>query len=151
MQIAVPVLPGTKSSPMSSPQIFMLNGRTSVEADGLGTPGQQDGCIGPASSGFWASVYGNRSFISIHASHAHGEALRSNSAITPHAMKSSSRTHRALREACGRLNSMANRSQAAASISNSPMTAKRTMCGLFLGHKALHLRCQLLSSRKDES
>jgi hypothetical protein len=150
MRIAAPALPATRSSPMSSPLIFMPNDRTSAAVDGHGTPDQRGGCIGPASSGFWGFVCGNRSSISIRASHARGEALRSHSAITRRAMKSSSRIRRALREAWRRFNSMANQSQEA-DISNSPMMAQRTMCVSFLGHKALHLRCQLRAPLKDES
>ena len=135
---------------MSSPLIFMPNGRTSAAADGRGTPAQQGGCIGPASSGFWVFGCGNRNSISIRASHVRGEASKSHSAITRHVMKSSSRTHTALRGGWRRLHSMANWSQAGARISNSPMTAQRTMCTFFLGHKALHLRCQLRFQRKDE-
>ena len=53
-------------------------------------------------------------------------ALRSHSAITRRATKSSSRTHKGLRGGCRLLNSMAHPS-AAACLSSWPMTAQRTM------------------------
>ena len=59
--------------------------------------GSAGGCIGLASSGSWGSVYGARCCISILVSRARGGALRSRSAITRRATKSSSRIPTRLR------------------------------------------------------
>ena len=80
------------------------------------------------------SVCAARGFISILVSRAHGGALKSHSVITRRATKSSSRTPRGC-AGCRLLSSMAHRSRAAACISNSPMTAQRTMCALSLGQE----------------
>ena len=53
--------------------------------------GSAGGCIGPASSGFWDSGCGARFSISTPVSRARGGALKSRSAITRRATKSSSR------------------------------------------------------------
>jgi hypothetical protein len=128
---------------MSLPLIFMPSRRTSAVVDGRGTPGQRDGCIGPASSGSWVFVCAARGFTSTLVFRARGGALRSNSAITRQATQSSSRTHTELREGYRLLNSMAYRSQAAACISSSPMTAQHTVDALSWGQRAFPSRSML--------
>lgn len=116
----------------------MPNRRTSAAAVGRGIPAQRGGCIGRALSGSWVSACAVPGFISTLVYRAPGAALQSSSAITRHATKSTSTTHKELLEGCPQLSSMAYRSRRAACMSNSPMTAKRTMCALSLGRRDRH-------------